>query len=213
MNRVPTDSLIERLSGEAKAVEPLAPPARRAFATFAVAGAGSLALILLAGDAAGMRQRYAGQHWLMLGESAAMLTTFILAVLAAFIVAVPGRSKSWLLAPLPAFATWFALSGLGCLTGSIRPELEHSTDCLAFILGSSLVVGLPLLWRLSRAHPIDPLPVALLGGLGAAALSAFLLQFFHPFSLTLLDLGVHFGAVLLVLGLATMFRRMMLAPA
>jgi hypothetical protein len=55
--------------------------------------------------------------------------------------------------------------------------------------------------------------VALLGGLGAAALSALLLQFFHPFALTLVDLAVHFGAVAIVIGLAAVSRRRTLAPA
>jgi hypothetical protein len=74
-------------------------------------------------------------------------------------------------------------------------------------------LGAPLLWRLSRASPIEPLPVALLGGLGAAALAAFLLQFFHPFAVTFIDLAVHLVSIGLVVGVAALLRRRTLSPA
>jgi hypothetical protein len=70
-----------------------------------------------------------------------------------------------------------------------------------------------LLWLLARARPIEPVPVALTAGLGIAALAAFLLQFFHPFAVTFLDLATHLAAVLLVVGAATLFNRRALAPA
>jgi hypothetical protein len=66
---------------------------------------------------------------------------------------------------------------------------------------------------LSRARPIDPLPVALLGGLGTAALSAFVLLFFHQTAVTFIDLAVHLVAILLVMGAAAMLRRQTLSPA
>ena len=72
---------------------------------------------------------------------------------------------------------------------------------------------MPLLWLLSRARPIDPAPVALLGGLGAAALAAFLLQFFHPFQVTFIDLAFHLLAVTIVIGGAALVRRRALRPA
>ena len=69
------------------------------------------------------------------------------------------------------------------------------------------------MWFLGRARSIAPLPVALLGGLGAAALAALLLQFFHPFGLTAIDLPIHFAAVLALVGLSALARRRTLAPA
>jgi uncharacterized membrane protein len=60
---------------------------------------------------------------------------------------------------------------------------------------------------LSRAAPIDPLPVALLGGLGVAAIAAFLLQFFHPFAVTFVDLGIHLIAILLVVAVTGLLQR------
>ncbi len=55
--------------------------------------------------------------------------------------------------------------------------------------------------------------MALLGGLGVAAVSAITLQFFHPFAVTFLDLGMHFLAILIVVGIVGLFHRRMLAPA
>lgn len=218
MSERSTEALVAALAHEARAVEPLAPPGRRALATLAGLALGAVLLVLVAGDVDGLLGRYAGQERLMLLEMAAMLLTALLAVIAAFHLAVPGRSRRWLVAPLPAFAAWLALSGLGCVRdlGRLGPggwAWGHGGDCLIFILGAGIVIGAPLLWRLSRARPIDPLPVALAGGLGAAALAALLLQFFHPFALTVIDLGIHFGAVLLVMLLAALSRRRTLSPA
>lgn len=213
MSNAGTDKLIDRLTQEGVKVAPLASPARRASTTLLFATSVTALLILAIGDIDGMRRRYSGQEWLMVAESAAMLATFLAALIGAFMLSIPGRSLGWRLAPLLPVLCWFVLSGIGCLASTGRPELDHSTDCLTFISLTSLATGLPLLWLLSKAKPIEPMPVALLGGLAAAALSAFLLQFFHPFALTALDFAVHFAAILLVLAVAASFRRTILRPA
>ncbi len=178
---------------------------------------GALAIAFMS-DVPAMLARYAGREPMMALEMAAMLATGMLGVAGAFFLSIPGRSRRWLAAPLPAFFAWIGLSGLGCYDDFVRNSaagwgLGHSLDCLLFILTTSLAVGLPLAWLLSRARPVDPLPVALLGGLGSAALAAFLLQFFHPFAVTFLDLAVHLAAIGLVIGGAAMLRRRALAPA
>ena len=50
-----------------------------------------------------------------------------------------------------------------------------------------------------------------MGGLGIAGLAAFVLQFFHPFDVTVIDLAVHLMAVLLVMGAAALVSRRALA--
>jgi len=50
--------------------------------------------------------------------------------------------------------------------------------------------------------------VAAMGGLGAAAIAAFLLQFFHPFEITFLDLGMHAIAVAIVVATASLVSRL-----
>ena len=213
-----TDALINDLSADAAPVKRLATPLMRAFATLAGLALFGLVAILLLPHADPLAMRGAGGEMQAGIELVAALLTGTLAVIAAFHVAIPGRSRGWLAVPLPALALWLGLSGLGCWRDIVRSgtsgwELGHSMDCLVFIVTASLVLGVPLAWRLSRAAPIDPLPVAALGGLGIAALSAFLLQFFHPFAVTFLVLAVHVVAVLIVMALASLLRRPMLRPA
>jgi hypothetical protein len=215
---VSVPDLIDSLAADARPVRPLKPPLARALAWLAAAALlGGLAVYLLA-DVPRLLARHAGREALIAAEMAAMLATGALAVIGAFFLSVPGRSRRWLLAPLPTFLVWLLLSGAGCYRELVRSgpsglEIGHSLDCLIFILAMSLLLGAPLLWRLSRARPVDPLPVAALGGLGVAALAAFLLQFFHPFAVTFLDLAVHFLAILLVVAATALINRRALAPA
>ena len=215
MTQRPTDEFIEMLASEAAPVTPLPPPTRRAAATLAaLAVPGLLAIALFAtSDPFAIRR---GESSAMVAlEMLAILATGLTAVVAAFHLAVPGRSRRWLLAPLPPLALWLALSGMGCLANFARDGSIGAIhlDCLIFILASSALLAVPLIWRLSLARPIDPLPVALLGGLGLAALSAFVLQFFHQFEVTLVDLATHIAAAVIVVALTSLFRRRALRPA
>lgn len=214
-----TEALIETLATGPAQVKPLRPPMARAALTLGLLGLIGGAAILLLPDTSPFALRAPGDEARGIAELAAMLATGVVAVVAAFHLSIPGRSRRWLAAPLPFFATWLLLSGLGCYRGLSAgarsgPGAEHSSaNCLTFILGASLLLGAPLLWRLSRASPIDPLPVAALGGLGAAALSALLLQFFHPFAITFLDLAVHLAAIVIVVAVASILNRRALKPA
>jgi len=199
-------------------VKPLAPPLRRGFAALGVLATVAALFVLSLGDLSGLGARYLGREALMLAEMGAMLATGVLSVLGAFFVSIPGRSRLWLLAPLPSFGVWVSLSGLGCYQDFVRAggggwAPGHSLDCFTFLFGTGALVGLPLFWLLARARPVDPLPVAMLGGLGAAAISAFLLQFFHPFAVTLLDLAIHLVAVGAVVCLAALLKRPLLRSA
>lgn len=218
MTARPTDRLIDLLSADAAPVRPLRSPMRRALATLALLAALGVLAILLLPHSNPLAMRGAGEEAQAGMELAAMLATGTLAVVGAFHLSIPGRSRRWLALPLLPFAAWLILSGVGCYRDLIRHgssglELGHGAACLVFILGASLLLGAPLLWRLSRAAPIDPLPVAALGGLGAAAFSAFLLQFFHPFAVTFLDLAIHLVAIAIVIGLTALLRRPILRCA
>ena len=218
MSVPPVDELIDRLAADAKPVRPLASPLKRALKTLALLALGGGIAVLARGDAERLLARYAGREGIMALELAAMLATGVLAVTAAFFVSVPGRSRRWLLAPIPPFLLWLFLSGLGCYGDWVRNgptglELGHSLDCLLFILATSIFLAPLLIWRLARAKPIDPLPVALLSGLGIAALAAFLLNFFHETDVTVIDLAVHLVAILLVVAATGLLNRRTLAPA
>jgi len=218
MKGLSTDELIAALGADADAVNPLPSPLRRALlALGTIALFGAAAILLLSGQNPIDVRPDADRAMLAL-ELLAMLGTGGAAVVAAFHLSIPGRSRRWLAAPFVPFALWLLLSGAGCYRDFVRNgptgwEIGHSLDCLIFILGASVLVGTPLLWRLSRAAPIDPLPVALLGGLGTAAFSAFLLAFFHPFAVTFIDLAVHLAAILIVVALAALLKKPMLRSA
>jgi len=207
-----TDALIAALAADARPIAPLAPPLHRALTILGAIVVVSLVAIAWRGDVGGLLARYAGREHMMALESIAMLATGVLAVVGAFFLSIPGTSRRWMLAPVVPFVAWVTLSGAGCYDHFLRNSasgwgLGHSIDCLLFILAVSLVLAIPLIWRLSRASPIDPLPVAILGGLGTASLAALLLQFFHPFAVTFLDLGVHLFAIILVVAAMAAFRR------
>lgn len=193
-------------------------PFRRALTTLAAIAPLAAGAVYLLSDPRRLMAIHAGREGMFALEMAAMFATGVLSVIAAFFVSVPGRSRLWLAAPVPFFIGWLLLSGAGCYDdfvrgGSSRGEIGQSMDCLFFIVGVSAVLAPPLLWRLSRAAPIDPVPVALLGGLGLAASAAFLLQFFHPFAVTIIDLAVHVVAVLVVVGIIGLLNRRALAAA
>jgi hypothetical protein len=212
------DDLIEALAADARPVRPLSSPLKRAATMLGVLALGSALALFFFGDLHQLRGRYAGREDMLMLEMSAMLATAVLAVIGAFFASIPGRSSRWLLAPLPPFLAWLLLSGAGCYDDLVRRgpsgwEIGHSVDCLVFIVATSVALGAPLIWRLSRASPIDPLPVALLGGLGTAAAAAFLLQFFHPFEVTFIDLAVHLLSIALVVGTAALINRRALSPA
>lgn len=212
------ESLIDTLVDRARPVTPLASPGRRALAWLAVIGAiGALAVYAFA-DVSLLLARFSGREAQLALEMTAMLATAVTAIVGAFFTSIPGASRRWLAVPLPPFLLWLILSGAGCYAdlvkrGSSGLEIGESGECLLFIVATSAALAVPLVWRLSRAQPIDPLPVALLGGLGIAAASAFLLSFFHPFTVTFIDLALHLAAILIVVAAMGLLGRRALATA
>jgi hypothetical protein len=87
----------------------------------------------------------------------------------------------------------------------------ETAQCFVFIVGTSLPIGGFLLWLLSRARPLQPGLTGAAGGLGAAALCAFVLEFFHPDRPNVIDLGYHMAAVTLVVSAASAMERLAVA--
>jgi hypothetical protein len=201
-----TEDLIAALAADLQPIRRLKPPMARAGLWLAVVGAASILAILIFADIPGFLARAADAR--MAIELLATLLTGIAAVVAAFHLSLPDRSRAWALMPLPPLAGWLAVSGLGCyrawiVDGPFGPEPGRSVDCLLFILAGGLPMGAFMIWALAKARPLYSTSTAAVGGLGVAALSAFVLQFFHPFEMTLVDLVVHAAAVLLVVTVAT----------
>lgn len=206
------DTLIDALAEQVRPVAPLASPPWRALKTVGVLVLVAIPSILLFSDLDQLASRYAGREMHLAFEMTAIAATAVLAFLAAFFVAIPGRSRLWLAAPVLPFAAWLVLSGIGCTgdlanIGSSGWQLGESWHCLRFILATSAAVAMPTIWSLSRARPLETLPVALLAGLGIAAAAALLLQFFHPFAITALDLAVHGAAIAIVVGAVALLNR------
>lgn len=196
-----TDRLIGRLATEAEPVRRLRPPlVRAALWLLGATAAGALAILLFSNLEVFARR--AEDPKLVL-ELTGTLLTGIAAVIAAFYLSLPDRPAAWALLPLPPLALWVLSSGYSCYSHwiSYGPggwEIGESGDCFRFILAVSIPLGAALLLVLRRACPLAPVRVAAVGGLGVAGLAAFLLQFFHPFDVTFMDLGVHLAAVALV---------------
>lgn len=202
-----TDRLIGRLVSEAAPVRRLRPPlVRAALWLLAVAAIGALAIGLFSD--LDVFARRAQDPKLDL-ELTGTLLTGIAAVIAAFYLSLPDRSGAWALLPLPPLALWIASSGYSCyrhwiVVGPDGWELGESGHCFGFILAVSVPLGIALFLLLRQARPIAPVRVATVGGLGVAGLAAFLLQFFHPFDVTFLDLGAHLAAVGLVVAVSSL---------
>jgi hypothetical protein len=141
-------------------------------------------------------------------EMVATFVTGLAAVIAAFYLSLPDRSRLWMLLPVPPLLMWLASSGYGCYRNWIAygPQgwgLGRSSDCFVFIVTMSIPVAGILYLALRRALPLEPLRVMATGGLGVAALAAATLQFYHPFDVTIVDLAVHVVAVLIVVAAMT----------
>jgi hypothetical protein len=202
-----TESLIAGLAQQLPRVRRLPPPTVRAVAWLAaVAAVSAVAIAALANLTVFLAR---AEQPRMAVELAATLLTGVAAVVAAFHLALPDRSRRWALAPLPPLAVWLATSGFGCyrdwvVNGPDGRTPGDSAQCFIVLIGVSVPLSALLFWRLAKARPLDPARTTAVGGLGVAALAAVVLQFFHPFEVTLMDLIVHLVAIALVIGLCSL---------
>jgi hypothetical protein len=205
-----TEQLIAGLAHGLAPVRPLAPPVTRALLWLAAYAAAVAALVAWR-HALPQFQAHTADFTTAI-ECAATLATGITAVVAAFYLSLPDRSPLWRYAPLPSLALWLASSGMGCLQhglglGPAGERFGESPGCFIFIVGASLPLAAVLYGVLRRARPLSPMPVALVGALGVAALAAFALQFFHGVDTTVIDLAFHLAALGTVLALANVAQR------
>jgi hypothetical protein len=201
-----TEQLIETLAADAKPVRRLRPPLARG-AAWLVGFVTVVGIVtVVTGAWPGMMARLQDPRFAV--EMVATFVTGLAAVIAAFYLSLPDRSRLWMLLPVPPLLMWLASSGYGCYRNWIAygPQgwgLGRSSDCFVFIVTMSIPVAGILYLALRRALPLEPLRVMATGGLGVAALAAATLQFYHPFDVTIVDLAVHVVAVLIVVAAMT----------
>lgn len=196
-----TDDLIARLSAELRPVRRLAPPLLRAAAWIGLAVLVVAACVLAFGPRHDLMERLSRPH--EVAQLVFALATGVLAAIAAFELSLPDRSARWALLPLPAAAGWVASLGVGCLADVARegPQalvLGTSWGCFRFIVLMGVPLAFSLIWMLRHAGPIRPVPVAVLGGLAGAAISAVGLSLFHHLDAAAMVLAWHGGTTLLV---------------
>jgi hypothetical protein len=213
MDRTDTNELIASLAGSLGPVRRLWPPLVRATAWLLFTSVLVAWPVARLADVPAFLARAADlRHSLELG---ATLLTAIAAIGSAFVLSIPGRARRWVLLPWPPLVLWLATSGVGCVQNGLGVgppglRLGPSGDCYGFIVIASLPLAVLLVVALRRARPLNPFPVALCGALGVAAFAAFLLQFFHPFGVTVVDLGLHVAAVATIALLAVAMNRPLL---
>ncbi|MDB5458955.1 MAG: conserved rane protein of unknown function [Caulobacteraceae bacterium] len=212
--KIDTDALIEQLTASAAPVRRLAPPMLRALLWLAGIGLVCGALILRLSNLTVFADRASDPRMAL--ELVATLATGVAGVIAAFHLSLPDRSRAWALLPLPFALAWMGLSGLGCYRDWAEQtrngwRLGESSSCFVFLLAAGVPMALLLLLSLRRARPLQPRLVAAVGAVGVAALSALALQFFHPFDVTLMDLGAHLAALLILIGVFAVSGRISLA--
>jgi hypothetical protein len=209
------DTLIQQLTGDLAPVKPLAPPFRRALIWIVVVAAIAF-VAAMATDRHVIAHRLMAEPDMWLAVVGSTLTA-ILAAYAAFQLCLPDRSSYWALLPLPPALLWIAASGAGCLrvlriADTRPPTIGDERDCLIIIVALSIPLSLLLLVMLRKGHTLLPGLTTMTAGLAAAAASATLLMFFHPFDATASDLIAHGVAVVIVVACVRYFGRRILPP-
>jgi hypothetical protein len=194
-------ALIDALGAELTPVRRLAPPWRRALG-WLLAVAVVAAVLFSRYGASTMLHRWGVAPDLGLAAAGAAITA-ITAALAAFVLAVPGRSLRWVWLPVPSAVLWIGASGLGCLRAHIPGmavlNLQEANHCLVFIISFSIPLSGLLIWLLRRACPLRPVLTAVMVGLASAAASASLLEICHNVDAAASDLVMHALAVVIVI--------------
>lgn len=205
---ITTPDLISSLAANAPPVRRLRPPLVRAAFWLTVVAF----ILLLIGISHGVRPdlaRKAQDLFFVIG-AAASLATGILAAIAAFLVSLPDRSRSWLFLPAPTLAVWLSTVGYGCVTAwvGLGPQgvrLQDMAECFATLVLTSVPISAAMLLMLRHAAPLLPHSVAAVGSLAVAAFTATGLLLFHTLDATVMILmwNVGVAAVFVALGSAS----------
>ena len=210
---ITTPDLIESLVARAEPVRRMRSPLARAAAWLLFAGLMLALMVAIKGlrPDLGLSLRQPG----FAIDVAAALATGILAAVAAFIVSLPDRSRLWLWLPVPALIVWIANIGHSCLTAwvDLQPgmHLGDETGCVAALVLTGTPLAFTLLLMLRHTALFNPTPVAIVGSLAVAGITASLLPLFHNHDASVLILVWNLGIAALLTAAAGAFGRRMFA--
>jgi len=175
-----TEALIKTLADDATPVRRLLPPERRALLWLAVTLVYLTGAVLAIGLRPDIGEMLHDARALV--ETGAALTTAILAAMAAFCAACPGRALWERALPLPALALWFGLlawSALEAETGApVQAFMAYvNVTSLLVLLGLGVPPTLLLLVMLRRGVPIVPIVAGALAMLAVASMICTSLRF------------------------------------
>ena len=211
---VTTPELIEILSAQAAPVRRLLPPLLRAGIWLLAVGLILVLLAALYGPRADLAERL--RQPAFAAALAGSLLTGALAAVAACHLALPDRSRLWLLLPVPALDLWLSTIGYGCLTDwvGIGPDgvkLGSTLGCFATLIVASvpsLAIVLVMLRHAARLHPTT---VAMMGGLASGGVAATALALFHELDASVMVLLWTLGTTAVIVALSGMFGPRLLA--
>jgi hypothetical protein len=197
---ITTPDLIESLVANAGPVRPLRAPLARSTGWVLFAGL-ILALILVSHGVRPDLGLHLRQPAFVIGTAASFLTG-VLAAIAAFTGAVPGRSRFWPMLPAPALVVWMSTVGYGCFTGWVSMGdlgLGDEAGCFAALVLTGAPLSLSMIIMLRHTAFLGAIPAAISAGLAVAGITATMLSLFHNHdasALTLLwSVGVGLGSL------------------
>ena len=170
------------------------------------------AAIIISDDGLALfRQDHSYWGWMKI---AAIGVTGVLAVLAATRLANIGRSRTWIWIPLPVLLIWIgsciadgrgrAISNVQTVEWSLLTGLNSTIFILA--VSAPLVATLTKVMILTPRH--WPTSTTLYTGLGAAAISVFVMQFFQLHTPNIIDFALRITAILIVMGGTSLFAQL-----
>jgi hypothetical protein len=204
-----TEALIENLTRDLKAVEPLRGPWIRTLRWLGILIPYCAIAVLLLHFVGKLPAPLVDSQFLL--EQGFAILTGITAAMAAFASTVPGRSRSYLVWPLLPMFGWLATLGQACFRNSSSGlSFQHNLLCLPFII----MLGTPpavILWMmLRRGAPLTPSWTAALGALAAAGFGNFCVRLVHAEDVSLMLIVWHIGGVFVLAAATSTFGQSLL---
>jgi hypothetical protein len=196
MARLDTDTLIDRLAGDASPVRRVDPVWKRVTLWLCLGFPPLLVIVAVHGLVVDLPTLMGDGQLLV--EQAAAFATAVAAAAAAFASTIPGGSRRWLWLPAVPLAAWLLAIGKGCFDDwlqfgpdglALRPDFE----CFGPMLLMAAVPAVVMLVMLRRGAPLAPRATLFLGALATAAVVAFGLRFFHIGDASIMVLVWHMG--------------------